>query len=136
MLRSADKPVATTALATCTALLSSLGALTDSTAYVHISDRRQCCAVCLRGAHCLLINVFRLLLHPQQADLLGASRYREAKVYAGLAAAADAAVAVATNCNDCISLFYLAERLVDQGVYRVRTARSTPLQLPLRLLAR
>jgi len=97
---------------------------------------RQCCVVCLQGAHCLLINVGRLLLNPQQADLLGVSRYRQAKVYAALAAAADVAVAVATNFNVNVYMFRSVECLVDQGIYKVRTAGNTSLSLPMRLLAR
>ena len=84
----------------------------------------------------MLINVGRLLLYPQQADLLGVSRYREAKVYAALAAAADIAVAVATNFNVGVSMFRGVEDLVDQGIYKVRTAGSTSFSLLMRLLAR
>ena len=62
------------------------------------------------------------LLNPQQADLLGVTRYRQAKVYAALAAAAEIAVAVATNVNVCVSMFRSVERLVDQGIYKVHTS--------------
>ncbi len=69
------------------------------------------------------------MLHRQQADLRGVRRYREAKVYAALAAAADAAVAVATNTHVCVAMFNSVEDLVDQGIHYVRTARSTSLPL-------
>ena len=57
-------------------------------------------------------------------------------MYAALAAAADAAVAVATNINVCVAMFHSVEELVEHGIYKVRTAGSTSLSLPMRLLAR
>ena len=41
----------------------------------------------------------------------------------------DAAVAVATNINVCVAMFHSVEGLADQGIYNVRTARSTSLPL-------
>jgi len=67
MLRSADKQSAMAALVTCTALVSSLGDLAGSAAYVHTSDQKAVLRS-LSARHALLACTREGALAPSSAS--------------------------------------------------------------------